>query len=160
MPWMSWIHILKCVSYVAIYMEIHGYICYLVNARIMKFIPNEIRIMFSKFLALLWFLIIKTFNLKYLVGERYKGCISRPPLSVYSSVIKHFALAYMPCSLRRVFNSWNYILNFLMMDDMCFYIKNDHATVELLNYSHRIQSMVYTRLSLMLTSLRSYIIIT
>ena len=125
----------------------------------MKFIPNEIRIMFSRCLELLWFLIIKTFNLKYLVGERYKGCISRPPLSVYSSVIKHFALAYMPCSLRRVFNSWNYILNFLMMD-MCFYIKNDHATVELLNYSHRIQSMVYTRLSLMLTSLRSYIIIT
>ena len=160
MPWMSWIHILKCVSYVAIYMEIHGYICYLVNARIMKFIPNEIRIMFSKFLALLWFLIIKTFNLKYLVGERYKGCISWPPLSVYSSVIKHFALAYMPCSLRRVFNSWNYILNFLMMDDMCFYIKNDHATVELLNYSHKIQSMVYTRLSLMLTSLRGYVIIT
>ena len=28
-----------------------------------------------------------------------------------------------------------------MMDDMCFYIKNDHATVELLNYSHKIQSM-------------------
>ena len=42
MPWMSWIRILKCVSYVAIYMEKHGYICYLVNARIMKFIPNEI----------------------------------------------------------------------------------------------------------------------
>ena len=35
----------------------------------MKFIPNEIRIMFSRCLALLWFLIIKTFNLKYLVGE-------------------------------------------------------------------------------------------
>ena len=157
---MSWIRILKCVSYVAIYMEIHGYICYLVNARIMKFIPNEIRIMFSKFLALLWFLIIKTFNLKYLVGERYKGCISRPPLSVYSSVIKHFALAYMPCSLRRVFNSWYYRLNFLMINDMCFYIKNDYASVELLNDSHRIQSMVYTRLSLMLTSLRSYVIIT
>ena len=156
---MSWIHILKCVSYVAIYMEIHGYICYLVNARIMKFIPNEIRIMFSRCLALLWFLIIKIFNFKYLVGKKYKGCISRPPLSVYSSVIKHFALAYMPCSLRRVFNSWNYRLN-LMMDGMCFYIKNNHATVELLNYSHRIQSMVYTRLSLMLTSLRSYVIIT
>ena len=126
----------------------------------MKFILNEIRIMFSRCLALLWFLIIKTFNLKYLVGERYKGCISRPPLLVYSSVIKHLALAYMPCSLRRVFNSQNYRLNFLMMDDMCFYIKNDHATVELLNYSHKIQSMVYTRLSLMLTSLQSYVIIT
>ena len=123
----------------------------------MKFILNEIRIMFSRCLALLWFLIIKTFNLKYLVGERYKGCISRPPLSVYRSVIKHLALAYMPCSLRRVFNSQNYRLNFLMMDDMCFYIKNDHATVELLNYSHKIQSMVYIRLSLMLTSLRSII---
>ena len=140
--------------------QIHGHICYLVNARIIKFIPNEIRIMFSRCLALLCFLIIKTINLKYLVGERYKGCISRLPLSVYSSVIKHLALAYMPCCLRRVFNSWNYRLNFLMMDDMCFYIKNDHATVELLNYSHRIQSMVYTRLSLMLTSLRSYVIIT
>ena len=81
MPWMSWIRILKCVSYVAIYMEIHGYICCLVNARIMKFIHNEIRIMFSRCLALLWFLIIKTFNLKYLVGERYKGCISQPLLS-------------------------------------------------------------------------------
>ena len=126
----------------------------------MKFILNEIRIMFSRCLALLWFLIIKTFNLKYLVGERYKGCISRPPLLVYRSVIKHLALAYMPCSLRRVFNSQNYRLNFLMMDDMCFYIKNDHATVELLNYSHKIQSMVYTRLSLMLTSLQSYVIIT
>ena len=57
MPWMSWIRILKSVSYVAIYMGIHGYTCYHVNARIMKFIPNEIRIMFSRFLALLWFLI-------------------------------------------------------------------------------------------------------
>ena len=126
----------------------------------MKFIPNEIKIMSSRCLALLWFLIIKIFSLKYLVGERYKSCISRPPLSVYSSVIKHLALAYMPCSLRRLFNSWNYRLNFLMMDDMCFYIKNDHATVELLNYSHKIQLMVYTRLSLLLTSLRSYAIIT
>ena len=126
----------------------------------MKFIPNEIRMMFSRCLALLWFLILKTFNLKYLVGERYKGWISRPPLSVYNSVIKHLALADMPCSLRRVFNSWNYRLNFLMMDDMFFYIKNDHATMELLNDSHRIQSMVYTRLSLMLTSLQSYVIIT
>ena len=86
MPWMSWIRILKCVSYVAIYMEIHGYICYLVTVRIMKFIPNEIRIMFSRFLALLWFLILKTLNLKYLVGERYKGWISQPPLSVHSIV--------------------------------------------------------------------------
>ena len=126
----------------------------------MKFIPTEIRIMFSRCLALLWFLIIKTFNLKYLVGERYKGCISRPPLSVHRSVIKHLALAYMPCSLQRVFHSQNYRLNFLMMDDMCFYIKNDHATVELLNYSHKIQSIVYTRQSIMLTSLRSYVIIT
>ena len=115
---------------------------------------------FQEFLALLWFLILKTFNLKYLVGERFKGCISRSPLSVYSSVIKHLALAYMPCSLRRVLNSWYYRLNFLMMDDMRFYIKNNHATMELLNYSHKIQSMVYTRLSLMLTSLRSYVIIT
>ena len=86
MPWMSWICILKCVSYVAIYMEIHEYIYYLVNARIMKFISNEIRIMFSRFLALLWFLILKTFNLKYLVGERYKGWISWPSLSIHSSV--------------------------------------------------------------------------
>ena len=63
------------------------YIFIYINARIMKFIPNEIRIMFSRFLALLlWFLILKTFNLKYLVGERYKGWISRPPLSVHSSV--------------------------------------------------------------------------
>ena len=78
------------------------------------------------------------------MGERYKGWISRPPLSVYSSMIKDLALAYMPCSLQRVFNSWNYKLNFLMMDDMFFYIKNDHTIVELLNDSHRIQSMVYT----------------
>ena len=115
---------------------------------------------FQGFLALIWLLILKTFNLKYLVGERYKGWILRPPLSVYSSVIKHLALAYIPCSLRRVLNSWYYRLNFLMMDDMCFYIKNDHATMELLNNSHKIQSMVYNRLSLMLTSLRSYVIIT
>ena len=126
----------------------------------MKFIPNEIRIMFSRCLALLWFLIIKTFNLKYLVGERYKGYISRPPLSVYSSVIKHLALAYMPCCQRGVFNLWYYRLNFLMMYDMCFYIKNNHTTIELLNDSHRFQAMVYTRLSLMLTSLRNYVIIT
>ena len=47
-----------------------------------------------------------------------------------------------------------------MMDDMCFYIKNDQATMELVSDSHRFQAMVYTRLSLMLTSLRSYVIIT
>ena len=47
-----------------------------------------------------------------------------------------------------------------MMDDMCFHIKNDHATVELLNDSHRIQAMVYIRPSLMLNSLQSYVIIT
>ena len=52
---------------------------------------------FQGFLALLWFLIIKTVNLKYLVGERYKGWISQPPLSVYSSVGKYLVLAYMPC---------------------------------------------------------------
>ena len=86
---------------------------------------------------------VKTFNLKHLVGERYKGCISRPPLLVYSSMIKHLTLAYMPCSLRKVLNSWNYILNFLMMDDMCFYIKNNHTTMELLDDSHRFQAMVY-----------------
>ena len=97
---------------------------------------------FQEVLALLWFLILKTFNLKYLVGERYKGWISRPPLSVYNSVIKHLALADMPCSLWRVLNSWYYRLNFLMMDNMCFYIKNDHAIMDLLNYSHKIQSMV------------------
>ena len=82
------------------------------------------------------FLKLKTFLLKHLVGERYKGWISRPPLSVYSSVIKHLALAYMPCSLRRVFNSWYYRLNFLMIDEVCFYIENDHASVELLGDSH------------------------
>ena len=120
----------------------------------------RLRLCFQEFLSLLWFLILKTFNLKYLVGERYRGWISRPPLSVYSSVIKHLALPYMPCSLRRVLNSWYYRLNLLIMNDMCFYIKNDHVTVELLNDSHRIQSMVYTRQSLMLTSLRSYVIIT
>ena len=97
---------------------------------------------FQEFLALLWFLILKTFNLKYLVGERFKGCISRSPLSVYSSVIKHLALAYMPCSQQRVFNSWYYRLNFLMMDDMCFYIKNDHTSIELLGDSHKVQAMV------------------
>ena len=42
------VRILKSVSYVAIYMKIHGYTGYHVNARIMKFIPNEIRIMFSR----------------------------------------------------------------------------------------------------------------
>ena len=47
-----------------------------------------------------------------------------------------------------------------MIDYMCFYIKNDHTTVELLYDSHSIQSMVYTRLSLMLTSLRGYVNIT
>ena len=48
---------------------------------------------------------LKTFLLKHLVGERYKGWISRPPLLVYSSVIKHLTLVYMPFSQRRVFNS-------------------------------------------------------
>ena len=47
-----------------------------------------------------------------------------------------------------------------MMDDLCFYIKNNHAIVELLNDLHRFQAMVYTRLSLMLTSLQCYVIIT
>ena len=41
---------------------------------------------FQGFLALIWFLSIETFNLKYLVGERYKGCISRPQLLVHSSM--------------------------------------------------------------------------
>ena len=52
------------------------------------------------FLALIWFLIIKTFNLKYLVGERYKGCISRPPLFVHSSVKYVLCLCFelsIPC---------------------------------------------------------------
>ena len=40
-----------------------------------------------------------------------------------------------------------------MIDDMCFYIKNGHATMQLLDDSHRFQAMVYTRLSLILTSL-------
>ena len=73
------------------------------------------------------------------MGERYIGWISRPTLSIYCSMIKHLALAYMPCSLRMVFNSWYNRLNFLMMDDMCFYIKNDHTIMELLNDSHGIQ---------------------
>ena len=101
--------------------------------------------------------------------ERYKGWISRPPLLVYSSMIKHLTLAYMPCSLWRMFNWCFYKLNFffffftvkidklnlLIMNDMCFYIKNDHATVELLNDAHKIQAMVYTRLSLIVSSMLS-----
>ena len=47
-----------------------------------------------------------------------------------------------------------------MMDEVCFYIANDHATVELLGDSHRILAMVYTRLSVMLSSQQSYVIIT
>ena len=39
---------------------------------------------------------LKTFCLKYLVGERYKGWISQSPLLVHSSVGKHLVLAYMP----------------------------------------------------------------
>ena len=38
---------------------------------------------------------LKTFLLKYLVGERYKGWISWPPLLVHNSVGKHLVLAYM-----------------------------------------------------------------
>ena len=148
-----------------LYYIIYLYIYIYINTRIKVFIYWNLFLMrlglcFQEVLALLWFLILKTFNLKYLVGERYKGWISRPPLSVYNSVIKHLALADMPCSLWRVLNSWYYRLNFLMMDNMCFYIKNDHAIMDLLNYSHKIQSMVYNRLSLMLTSLWSYVIIT
>ena len=30
------------------------------------------------------------------MGERYKGWISRPPLSIHSSVGKHLILAYVP----------------------------------------------------------------
>ena len=89
------------------------YIFIYINARIMKFIPNEIRIMFSRFLALLlWFLIIKTFNLKYLVGERYKGYISRPPLLVHSSV-KYILCLCFAHSMWRVFISWSYKIEFL-----------------------------------------------
>ena len=76
--------------------------------------------------------------LKILVGKRFKGWFSRPPLLVYSIVIRHLALVYMPCSLQRVFNSWCSRLNFLMMDEVYFYIENDHASVELLGDSHKI----------------------
>ena len=71
-----------------------------INARVMRFISNKIRIMFSRFLALLWLLILKTFNLKYLVGERYKDWISRPPLSVHSSMKYILCLCFelsIPC---------------------------------------------------------------
>ena len=45
------------------------YIIYIyINARVMKFIPKGIKIMFSRFLALIWFLIIKTFNLREIQG--------------------------------------------------------------------------------------------
>ena len=43
---------------------------------------------------------MKTFLLKYLVGERYKGFISRPPLSVYSSMKYILSLCFelsIPC---------------------------------------------------------------
>ena len=42
-------HIVACLA---------SYICSQTNARVMKFIPNEIWIMFSRFLALLRFLIM------------------------------------------------------------------------------------------------------
>ena len=47
-----------------------------------------------------------------------------------------------------------------MMDEVYFYIENDHATVELLGDSHRVEAMVYTRLRVMLTSQQNYVIIT
>ena len=43
---------------------------------------------------------LKPFLLKYLVGERYKGCISRPPLSVHSSMKYILCLCFkfsIPC---------------------------------------------------------------
>ena len=38
----------------------------------------------------------KNIYLKHLVGDRYKGWISRPPLSVHSSMGKHLVLVNMP----------------------------------------------------------------
>ena len=89
-----WTSIVACLALYIYSQTIH------INARVMKFISNKIRIMFSRFLALLWFLILKTFNLKYLVGERYKGWISRPLLSVHSSMKYILCLCFelsIPC---------------------------------------------------------------
>ena len=50
--------------------------------------------------ALLLALILKSFNLKYLVGEGYKGWISWPPLSVHSSMKYILCLCFelsIPC---------------------------------------------------------------
>ena len=56
-----------------IYMEIHGYICYLVNARIMKFIPNEIRIMFSRVSSINMVLDRKNLKFKIFSGKEIQG---------------------------------------------------------------------------------------
>ena len=55
---------------------------------------------FQGFLALIWLSVIKTFNLKNLLGERYKSCISRPLLLVHSSVKYILCLCFelsIPC---------------------------------------------------------------
>ena len=54
-------------------MEIHGYICYLVNARIMKFIPNEIRIMFSRASSINMVLDHKNLQFKISSGREIQG---------------------------------------------------------------------------------------
>ena len=51
-------------------------------------------------------------------------------------MIRHLTLAYIPYSFQRVFNSWYYRLNYLMIDEVYFYIENDHASMELLGDSH------------------------
>ena len=83
---------------------------------------------FQGFLALLWFLIIKSFNLKHLVGERYKGWISRPPLSVYSSVGKHLVLTYMPCNPKGgCFVPWYYKFKHYKGDEMWLHMILDNG---------------------------------
>ena len=117
--------------------------------------------------------------LKFLVGERYKGWNSWPPLSVHSSVGKHLVLAYMPrdpkgwCLLHSIqdwiypfkvvwtsTSSWSICL-VIPKEDVLFHGTTSLKTIREMKCGYTwFYIMVYTRLSVTLTSQRSRVIIT
>ena len=62
------------------------------------------------------------------MGERYKGWISQPPLSVHSSVGKQLVLAYMPRNPKGgCFVSWYYKFKQYKGDEMWLHMILDNG---------------------------------
>ena len=62
------------------------------------------------------------------MGERYKGCISWPPLSIHSSVGKHLVLAYMPHNPKgECFVAWYYKFKHHKGDEMWLHMILDNG---------------------------------